>query len=200
MTPWLQSLKWRLCPCPFHSHVSPTNKFNESHDFMILYIFSASWHFAYLSTFDLLVNEKIDLLFVSGGVVDAAWWRKPVPAGSTRLLVVTGQWFSQVPMSYKSAKNNDNINNSNLNSVLSSPQKQSASPDSRLVYSHSKTDGGYNNQDLPLHPFILDLCAIPGLQTFGVTSKSGCYMDTFVCLILQTTQRIKSRTCMIRLG
>lgn len=73
-------------------------------------------------------------------------------------------------MSYKSAKNN-NISNSNLNSVLQVTQKQSASPDSRLVYSHSKTDGGYNNQDLPLHPFILDIRAIPSLHSYGVTNK-----------------------------
>lgn len=35
-----------------------------------------------------------------------------------------------------------------------------ASPDIGLVYSHTKADGGYNNQDLALHPLILDLCAI----------------------------------------
>lgn len=70
-----------------------------------------SGRLAYLLAFDLLVNEKIDLLLVSGGVVDAAGGWKPVSASSTRLLVVTGQGFSQVPMSYKSDNNTD-INNS----------------------------------------------------------------------------------------
>ena len=46
-----------------------------------------------------------------------------------------------------------------------------ASPDIGLVHAHTKADGGYDNQHLPLHPLILGLCAISCLQTCSIKAE-----------------------------
>lgn len=53
----------------------------------------------------------------------------------------------------------------NINHVANTTE--TSLPDIGFVYSHAKADGSYNHQDLPLHPLILDLCAIPCLQTYS---------------------------------
>lgn len=57
-----------------------------------------------LSTADLLADEEVNLLHIFRGVVCAAGRGQSVSPSSPRLLVVTGQGLSQVPMSYKSTK------------------------------------------------------------------------------------------------
>ena len=39
-------------------------------------------------------------------------------------------------------------------------------PDVSLVDTHSETDGGNNDRDFPLRPFLLHSCAVLSIQTF----------------------------------
>lgn len=57
-----------------------------------------------LSAADLLSDEEVHLLRISRGVVCATGGGQSISPSTPRLLVVTGQGFSQVPVSYKSAK------------------------------------------------------------------------------------------------
>lgn len=126
------------------------------------------------------------MLRVSRGIVCATGRGQSVSPSSPRLLVVTGQGLSQVPMSYKSVKFTKTLAFTNLNYVASTKLYPTASPDIGLVYSHTKADGSYNNQDLPLHPLILDLCAISCLQTCSIKAeverlspKSFCVFQSY---------------------
>lgn len=65
--------------------------------------------FANLSAVDLLANQEGHLLRVFRRVVRATGGGPSVSAGSPRLLVVTGQGLSQVPMSNKSAELNETL-------------------------------------------------------------------------------------------
>lgn len=65
-----------------------------------------SHHSADLSAGDFLADEEIHLLHVFRGVVCATGRGQSVSPSSPRLLVVTGQGLSQVPMCYESAKTN----------------------------------------------------------------------------------------------
>lgn len=122
--------------------------------------------FADLSAFNLLANQEGHLLRVFWRVVCATGGGQSISAGSPRLLVITGQGLSQVPMSNKSVELNKILAfYINLNHIPKAESYLIASPDISLVYSHTKANGSHNNQDLPLHPFVLDLCAITRLQT-----------------------------------
>lgn len=133
-----------------------------------LLTFKVLCYCADLSAGNLLADEEVQLVLIFRGVVRATGGGQPVSPSSPRLLVVTGQGLSEVPMSYKPAGLTKTLAHTNVNSVVNHKvirQNLIASPDIGLVDSHTEADGGYNNQHLPLHPLILDLCAICCLQT-----------------------------------
>lgn len=71
--------------------------------------FELECDFPDLSAADLLANEEVYLLCISWRVVYSTGRRQSISPSSTRLLVVTGQGLSQVPVSYESVKINKNI-------------------------------------------------------------------------------------------
>lgn len=65
------------------------------------------FHVTDLLAVDFLLDEELHLLHVFRGVVGATGGRQPVSAGSPGLLVVAGQGLGQVPVSYKSAREDE---------------------------------------------------------------------------------------------
>lgn len=66
----------------------------------------------------------------------------------------------------------------NIHHVANTTLNLTSLPDIGFVDSHTKADGGYYHQDLPLHPLILDLCAIPCPQTYS--GKAEVELHPFV--------------------
>lgn len=116
-TPWLQNQSWLPCPCPWPSLVSPAARFSQTQNelekivWFLFFVFMFSHHGTDLLAVDLLVDEELHLLDIFRGVVGATGGRQPVSAGSPGLLVVAGQGLGQVPVSYKSAREDWNMAN-----------------------------------------------------------------------------------------
>lgn len=146
----------------------------------LTFIYGSSSHFEFscicadLSAADLLADEEVHLVRIFWRVVCATGGGQSIPPSSPRLLVVTCQGLSQVPVSHKPAGISKTLAHTNINSAANKKRiwlNLIASPDIGLVYSHPKADGGYDDQHLPLHPLILDLCAISCLQTYSVKAE-----------------------------
>jgi len=201
--PLLQSPWWQLCPSPLQSRVFPADrlkKFLQTFKTTALLPPGVLCCRPDLSAVDLLADEEVHLLFVLRGVVCATRGGQTVSTCSTRLLVVTGQRLSKVPVCNESAKI-ISMHNQKLKRCSGTYEnlRSAALPDISLIYSHAKADGSNNNQHLPLHPLSLHLCAVSCLQTCSHRSRTRKPKSTRI-FKSPTSTHLNNLTCMIRLG
>lgn len=102
----------------------------------------------------ILVQMELDGFGIRSAVINATFRRFSVPTSSARFLVVRGRIPWDTPVDNKPTKNRE----------ISIRYKFSYLPDRSLIYSHSETDGGSDNGNLSVLPFILHFHPLVVLQ------------------------------------